>query len=318
MHQTVEHVGSVIISEFELHKDGPTAQFQDRSPLRSCSDTMSGPGPPEHYAQRVQFPKRPLTSRRSGGKTKCTSVAMDAIDTLSRVQGRLATAANVGSLLDVVVETVKELTGFHRVMFYQFAQDSNARVVTEHVDAKATAETYLGRQFTASGFTEEPHTLNKLRMLHDREIGSARLGCKAPKAFQCPLTLTYSYIRVMSSERIEFLAKLAAQPSVSISVMSFNRLWGLIVCHSYGVRRMSLSFPVREICHLLSDMVSGSIERFSYASQLKAKSLVTTLPKPRDLSTCLDSSLAPLLKLLRADCGILSVRNTTQVFGQLD
>ncbi|KAF3032545.1 Light-sensor Protein kinase [Didymella heteroderae] len=245
---------------------------------------------------------------------------MDTLNTLSRVEDRLATAPNVVSLLEIAVKTVKELTGFHRVMVYQFDQEFNARVVVEHADVKAPKGPYIGRTFAASEFTrefEEPHRLVKLRMLYDRDIGSARLVCSASKAFQHPLNLTYSYLRAMSDDRLKSLANLAVRSSVSISVSAFNRLWGLIVCYSYGLRGMRISFPARRVCYLLSDMMSRNIERFSYASQLKAKNLVSTLPTSRNPSGCLGTSLEPLLKTLRADFGILSVRNTTQVFGPL-
>ena len=279
---------------------------------------MNGTASPKDHAQIVQPQKRPLIRRQSSEKRKCRPIAMDTLNTLSRVHDRLATAPNVESLLDIAAKTVKELTGFHRVMVCQFDKESNARVVTEHKDAKVSKDAYIGRIFSASDFTSEfgeSHQLNKLRILYDRDHGSARLVCSDSKAFQHPLNLTYSYLRAMSDDRLKSLANLAVRSSVSITVSTFSRIWGLIECYSYGLCGIRISFPARRVCYLISDMVSRNIERFSYASQLKAKNLVDTLPTPRNLFGCLGISLEPLLKYLRADFAILSVGETTQVFG---
>jgi light-regulated signal transduction histidine kinase (bacteriophytochrome) len=320
MHQTDAHSSS-IICEFELHEDEHTVGCEGHSILHPPGYKMAGTAPPKKSAKTMQSQKRPSRGRCNGEKRSCNSVAMDTLNTLSRVQDRLATASDIKSLLEVAVDIAKDLTGFHRVMIYQFDQDFNARVVTEHADTKATTGAYLGRTFAASEFTRESresHRLNKLRMLYDRDFGSARLVCSASKAIHHPLDLTSSYLRAMSYDRLRSLATLAVRSSVSISINASNKLWGLVVCHSYGLDAMRVSFPIRRICYLLSDMVSREIEKFSYVSQLRAKDLVNTLPTSRNPYRCPGSSLEPLLKILRADFGILSVRNTTQVFGPVE
>jgi light-regulated signal transduction histidine kinase (bacteriophytochrome) len=320
MHQT-DNQSTTVICEFELYEEERTAGCQGRSPFYSSSNAATGSIPPKDYTQTIHSQETSLIGRRSGKKRECNSVAMDTLNILSRVQDRLATAPDVASLLGVTVDTMKELTGFHRVMAYQFDKDFNAQVVTEHADAKATTGAYIGRTFAASEFTRESgesHKLNKLRMLYDRDAGIARLVCSASKAFQRPLNLAYSYLRAMSDVRLKSLANQAVRSSISISISTFDKRWGLVVCHSYGLRGMRVPFPMRRICYLLSDMVSRNMERFSYLSQLRAKNLVNTLPTLRNPSGSLGTSLEPLLKLLHADFGILSVRNTTQVFGPLE
>jgi light-regulated signal transduction histidine kinase (bacteriophytochrome) len=320
MHQTDNHSASVIC-EFELHENERAAERRDRPLLSSPSNTISGTAPSENFAQGAQSHKRPLVGRRISGKRKCSSVAMDTLNTLSRVQDRLAIAPDVESLLKVSVETIKDLTGFHRVMVYQFDQNYNARVVTEHTDTRAAAGTFLGRTFAAPEFTSEPkdsHRLNKLRMLYDRDTDSAQLVCSASRAFQHPLDLTYSYLRAASHDHHKFLVDLAVRSYISISIRAFGRPWGLITCHSYGLRGTRVSFPTRRVCHLLSDVVSGHIERLSYVSRLQAGNLVNTIPTSQRSPGCLGPSLEPLLKPLGADFGILSVRNTTLIFGPLE
>lgn len=67
---------------------------------------------------------------------------------------------------------------------------------------------------------------------------------------------------------------------MSISIMAFGELWGLIACHSYGNAGMRVSFPVRQLLRLLSDSISRNIERLSYASRLHTRKLVRPVSFP--------------------------------------
>jgi len=319
MHRTDADANSVIC-EFELPENERTTKQPGCSPLRYCSDVKPGTAQPENDVHSVRRRKRPPMGR-IGEKKRYSSVAMDTLNTISRVQDRLARAPDVKSLLKVAVETVKEITGFDHVMTHQFDEEFNVRVVSEHSDTETTKTAYIGQTFPASGFTREcgeSHKLNKLRILYDREISSAQLVCSASKTLQHPLNLTYAYLRAMSDDYLRSLADLSVRSSASISISLFNRAWGMITCHSYGLQGLLMSFPVRRICYLLSDMVSRNIEKFSYNLQLKAKNMITTLPTLRNSSGRLSTSLEPLLHLLQADFGILSIRNTAHAFGSLD
>jgi light-regulated signal transduction histidine kinase (bacteriophytochrome) len=61
---------------------------------------------------------------------------------------------------------------------------------------------------------------------------------------------------------------------MSVSIMAFGQLWGLIACHGYGHSGMRVSFPVRQMMRILSDSISRNIERLSYAQRLHTRKLV--------------------------------------------
>jgi len=63
---------------------------------------------------------------------------------LTQLTEQLASATDLSMVLKVVVGLVKELTGFHRVMIYQFDDAWNGQVVTELVDPRATKDLYKG------------------------------------------------------------------------------------------------------------------------------------------------------------------------------
>lgn len=70
------------------------------------------------------------------------------------------------------------------------------------------------------------------------------------------------------------LANMHVRSSMSVSIMAFGQLWGLIACHSYGHHGMRVSFPVRQMMRILSDSISRNIERLSYAQRLHTRKLV--------------------------------------------
>lgn len=61
---------------------------------------------------------------------------------------------------------------------------------------------------------------------------------------------------------------------MSISIMAFGKLWGLIACHSYGFHGKRVSFPLRQIFSLMSDQISRNIERLTYAHRLNMRSMI--------------------------------------------
>lgn len=67
---------------------------------------------------------------------------------------------------------------------------------------------------------------------------------------------------------------------MSVSVMAFGELWGLIACHTYGNHGMRVSFPVRQMMRILSDSISRNVERLSYAQRLHTRKLVSSVFVP--------------------------------------
>jgi len=240
---------------------------------------------------------------------------------MSQVQEQLAAAPSLEKFLKVLVGVIKELTGFHRVMIYQFDSSFNGRVVTELVDPRATKDLYKGLNFPASDIPKQArdlYKLNKVRMLYDRDQTTARLVCRTAEDLETPLDLTHSYLRSMSPIHLKYLANMAVRSSMSISINAFDELWGLIACHSYGGRGMRVSFPIRKMCRMVGDSASRNIERLSYASRLQARKLINTVPTEHNPSGYIIASSDDLLKLFDADFGLLSIRDETKVLGHLE
>lgn len=321
MHITDKNPG-LIICEFELEDDPlyPLVPNNEGTPDLP-EDTLSSDPTADEYADSTEIASKPLRVLRSARKRKGEAAAMEVFNVMSQVQEQLASAPNLDKFLKILVGVVKELTGFHRVMVYQFDAQWNGRVVTELVDPRATKDLYKGLNFPASDIPKQARDLykvNKVRMLYDRDQETARLVCRTVEDLEKPLDLTYSYLRAMSPIHIKYLANMAVRSSMSISINAFDELWGLISCHAYGSKGTRVSFPIRKMCRLVGETASRNIERLSYASRLQARKLINTVPTSKNPSGYIIASSEDLLKLFDADFGMLSIRDETKVLGHVD
>ena len=312
----------LVICELELEEDPdfPLVPSDAETP-EPPEDTLQSNPTAEELAQSTHNMSRPLRILRTARKKKGEAAAMEVFNIMSQVQEQLAGAPDLQTFLKVLVGVTKELTGFHRVMIYQFDSAWNGKVVTELVDPRATKDLYMGLNFPASDIpsqARELYKVNKVRLLYDRDQETARLVCRTHEDLEQPVDLTFSYLRAMSPIHIKYLKNMAVRSSMSISINAFDQLWGLISCHSYGSKGMRVAFPIRKMCRLVGDSASRNIERLSYASRLQARKLINTVPTEKNPSGYIIASSEDLLTLFDADYGILSIRDETKILGNLD
>ncbi|KAF2670179.1 hypothetical protein BT63DRAFT_231307 [Microthyrium microscopicum] len=312
----------LIICELELENDkiNPPVHPSEMTPDMP-EDTLNSNPSEEEYQQSTLNISKPLRVLRSARKRRGEAAAMEVFNIMSQIQEQLASADSLELFLRVLVGVVKELTGFHRVMIYQFDKSWNGRVTTELLDPRATKDLYKGLNFPASDIpvqARELYKVNRVRLLYDRDQETARLVCRTTEDLEEPLDLTHSYLRAMSPIHIKYLANMSVRGSMSISINAFDELWGLISCHSYGNRGMRVSFPIRKMCRLVGDTASRNIERLSYASRLQARKLINTVPTKYKPSGYIIASSDDLLKLFNADFGLLCIHNETKMLGQLE
>jgi hypothetical protein len=138
----------LIICEFELEDDqeNPLVPTNEATP-EPAEDTLGSEPTHEELLESTHNASKPLRVLRSARKRKGEAAAMEVFNIMSQVQEQLAAAPTLEKFLKVLVGVVKELTGFHRVMIYQFDQAWNGRVVTELVDTRSTRDLYKGLNF---------------------------------------------------------------------------------------------------------------------------------------------------------------------------
>jgi len=198
------------------------------------------------------------------------SVALP-IDTLQRILAagvqRFTAAASLGALTDGIVQVVRELTGYDRVMVYRFDPDGHGEIVSEARDPRL--ESLLGHHYPASDIPQRARELylrNRVRVLVDVDYEpQALLPPLRPDTGQ-PLDMSLCQLRSMSPLHLQYLRNMGVTGTLVASLVREGRLWGLIAAHHYSPRRLRMS--VRSAVGLLAEVGStriAAIENYAHA-----------------------------------------------------
>ncbi|KAM7205374.1 putative signal transduction histidine-protein kinase [Naviculisporaceae sp. PSN 640] len=246
--------------------------------------------------------------------------SVELVSITTNIQRQLSLQTTVQDLLDTVVGVVRELSGFHRVMVYEFDQDFNGTVVAELMYPKASADVYRGLHFPSTDIPPQARQLymvNKVRVLFDRAQETARLVGRSSADIAVPLDLTHAYLRAISPVHLKYLGNMGVRSSMSMSLEYEGKLWGLIVCHGYGATATRVPFSVREMCYSIGITASNCLEKLLHSNKLQARKIIETLRDNANPNECITASSEELLNLFEADCGFLVVEGDAKTIGRL-
>ncbi|TVY58946.1 Phytochrome-like protein cph1 [Lachnellula cervina] len=306
----------LIIFEFELEND----VFNSGDALPKEPVQVADNHPTDNDVQQSTTSRSaPLYSLGVARERNRNLGSLEIFQILSEIQHQLGTAEVLSDLLDIIVGLVRELTGFHRIMCYQFDETASGSVVSELLDLRASGDLYRGLHFPASDIPKQARDLylvNTIRVLYDRDQETSRLLCRTAEDAKAPLNLKHSYLRAFSPVHLKYLENMGVRASMSISLIVQGKLWGLISCHGYG-SGMRVSLPVRELCRGLGDIASSNVEKLLYSSRIKArKPLAHTLPQTSP-SAYIAASTSDLLQMFDADFAFLVIKGEARTVGKL-
>ncbi|KAK0644269.1 phytochrome-2 [Cercophora newfieldiana] len=312
------------ICEFELqdYSMHPLATPQQTEPPINLVDTLGSDHMDIATVSSLHSKSQPIFTSPdllSQGIDPDTS-SVEIVGVATKIQQQFSEASSVQGLLDAIVGVVRELSGFNRVMVYQFDQDYNGTVVAELMDPKVSQDVYRGLHFPSTDIPPQARQLymiNKVRVLFDRTQQTARLVGRDASAIMEPLDLTHAYLRAMSPVHLKYLANMEVRSSMSMSLESEGKLWGLIVCHSYGPTATRVPFSVRELSYFIGVAASTCLEKLLNADKLQARRIIDTLQDQRNPNECITASSEELLKLFEADCGFLVIEGEARTIGRL-
>lgn len=208
-----------------------------------------------------------------------TSETTDFFRFYQRVKGAIAKLQKAQTRLEmcgVVVQEVRKLTGFDRVMVYQFDEEGAGSVVAE--DKSDAVEPYLGLHYPPSDIPTQArqlYTLNWLRLVPDANYQPIGLTPEDNPLTDAPLDMSLSVLRSVSPIHIEYLHNMGVTASMSISLIHNQKLWGLIACHHSSPKYVP--YDLRTACEFIGQVMSVELanketnEDLEY--QTRAKSL---------------------------------------------
>ncbi|BEL03614.1 ATP-binding protein [Actinoplanes sichuanensis] len=186
---------------------------------------------------------------------------------------RLQMAGTVVEACRAAVREVRAITGYDRVVAYRFETlDGPGEVIAE--DVADGGEPWLGLWFPATDIPPQARRLyerNWIRVIADADDTTARLSG--------PIDLSMSVLRTVSPFHLEYLRNIGVRSSMSVSLLSGGRLWGLIACHGRDVT--TLSPQVRAACEFfgvaLSLHLAALRERDGAAARDRSRTLIARL-----------------------------------------
>lgn len=162
-------------------------------------------------------------------------------------------------LLEEIAVSVKKISGFDRVLVYKFDEDGHGSVLAQ---AKEDfCENFLNHYFPASDIPKQARELylkNKFRIIEDVKSQTSNLIPYLNPITNSPLDMSFCCLRAVSPIHIEYLKNMKVASSMSISLIIGGKLWGLVACHNYSAKYISLKN--HKTYDILSDIYSSQIE----------------------------------------------------------
>lgn len=199
---------------------------------------------------------------------------------------------------------VRAVTGFDRVMIYQFLADGSGRVIGEarHQDAGS----FFNHRFPAGDIPRQARELyrrNIIRVIPDATYQPLPLTSNEATT----LDMSDCSLRSVSPIHLQYLANMGVTGSMSVTLLHDGELWGLIACHHRSP--LLVPYETREACKHVATEFERQIDTRRQREDLKRQIDMTLelerlgvdLSAEGDLAASLEARLETLRRLLKAD-----------------
>jgi light-regulated signal transduction histidine kinase (bacteriophytochrome) len=239
-------------------------------------------------------------------------------DFLQKVNG----AESVESLARLACHHVRAVTGFGRVLVYQFDRDGHGHVVAEAKQDDYAS--YLGQHFPASDIPAQArqlYALSPIRLIQDANYTPAPLVPALNPVTGKPNDLSFAVLRSVSPVHLQYMRNMQTLASMSVSLMVKGKLWGIISCHNEGPS--PVPFEQRTACEQLGQLLALCIESREDAHELQFRlevrrimvSMLAGLTQGSNFIENLSNVFPELLRFARATGAAVVVDERVLTFG---
>ena len=182
------------------------------------------------------------------------------INSLGTAAAGFERAASLAGLCERAAVEFRRLTGFDRVMIYQFLDDDSGKVLAEARGDDLYS--FRNHHFPATDIPVQARTLylrNVIRVIPDAAYQPVVL--RPTWVLSTPLDMSDCSLRSVSPIHLVYLANMRVRASASFSIIKDGLLWGLVACHHETPR--VLTYDVRAACRSLV----GSLGRWIKAKE---------------------------------------------------
>ncbi|QDH24351.1 GAF domain-containing protein [Neokomagataea tanensis] len=232
-----------------------------------------------------------------------TSQILGDIDSIAE---RFERGPNVTTICRQGADAFRRITGFDRVLVFQFLDNGNGRVVAE--SRNDNFPSLIHHHFPASDIPKQARALylqNRVRSIPDARTVAAPLRPALPELAM--LDLSSVQMRAISPVHLQYMLNMDVTASASVSLVIDGVLWGLLTCHHKTPHL--LTRETRTICRTFAGIMSRQIhakeELITYQERLRLKNILDTIPSYFIISETLETALRinclHFMKLLPCD-----------------
>ncbi len=171
---------------------------------------------------------------------------------------QLEKVSNFRDFCQIIVQEIRKITEFDRVMLYKFDDDEHGSVVAE--EKLESLEPYFGLHYPASDIPQPARKLfasNSIRIIPDSSSEPVKVFPVNNPISDRPIDLTNSILRSAAPCHIEYLHNMGVAASLTISLIKDQKLWGLIACHHQSPKY--ISYELRKACEFLGRLIFAEI-----------------------------------------------------------
>lgn len=194
------------------------------------------------------------------GPEVMNAVITNFVSTITRLR-------NKQDLCEAITQQFATLTGFDRILLYNFDADGHGTVLSEINNGKLPS--YLGLAFPATDIPQQArdlYVLNTIRIIPDVEYTPSPL-VGSPSVDVRNLDLSLSLLRSVSPIHLQYMRNMGTRSSMSVSIVLDGKLWGLISAHHSEPK--VVPYLIRSALDMLAKMAATQLDVLRTAQELE-------------------------------------------------
>ncbi|MFJ3314875.1 ATP-binding protein [Herbaspirillum huttiense] len=227
------------------------------------------------------------------------------------------------SLMSCTANELAQLTGFDRVMIYHFLPEGGAECIAEYHQGRLPFSPLANAwsdAIAAGAISVSNHPV----MMHVADVGALAVEIESIEPLTGPgiPDRVTSILHSVSPAHLQVLQKLDSKAMLSFSIVTGDKVWGMIVCHNATPRH--LPHAARVTCQFLVQFVSTILERsinLERAREIEINEVIRSKifePPKRTESVLglLSSHNESFLNLLKSHGGAVSLDGEIRTFAR--
>ncbi len=177
------------------------------------------------------------------------------LNNINNIVTKILKENNLKNFCQTLVNEIRALAGFDRVMVYKFHQDYTSEILVEA--KRDDLPPYLHLRYPAEDIPPSVREIFKklwIRHAPDLTAPQSQLVPLLNPSTQQPLDITYTISKGLSIIHIDYIKNMSASMLLTLSIIVDNKLWGFISCHHHTPK--FIPWPIRAGYELLAQISS--------------------------------------------------------------